>query len=198
MIHLVIAESRKGYNWFERKNDDLFAHSGVCCDFIDLVESNLQVCFRGSIDPSVKNNLQYIIYYPEISGSIPRTEKELNSVLEKEFKILLDLSKNKILYIFTTSEQVLRFFRIRLSKQEMKCKDLKVSFIEEFDHDENDFNQIDIKYDQGGFFTADHNCPIKMFIQTTRDYRELLRGRKLHNVATSVPTAAAEKSSSAP
>lgn len=196
MIHLVIAESKKGYDWFERKNDHLFAHSGSCCDYIDLTESNLKICFRGSNDPNVKNNLQYILYYPEISGSIPRTEKELNLILNKEFQTLLDLSKDKILYIFTTSEQVFHFFRIRVAKQEMKCEDLKVSFIEEFfydlgDGEKDDFNEIKMIILPGGYFDGWSN---KMFGQTTHDLGELLRARR----ATIVPAGTTEKSSTAP
>lgn len=197
MIHLVIAESKKGYDWFEKSNDDLKNHKHDCCGYHDLNE-NLKICLRGSNDPNVKNNLQYILYYPEISGSIPRTEKELNSILNEEFQTLLDLSKDKILYIFTTSEQIFRFFRIRLSKQEMKCEDLKVSFIEEFDFDENDFNQIEIILDQSGFFSINQICPTKLFIQSVKDCGELLRGIKLHRSATSVPAGASEKSTAAP
>jgi len=178
MIHLVFAESKKGYDWFERKNDHLYAHSGSCCDYSEILfaKTNLMFCYRGSVGSA---NLNYILYYPEVSGSIPRTEKELNSVLEKEFKSLLDLSKDKTLYIFTTSEQVLRFFRIRLAELEMKSEDLLVSFIEEFDYDENDFNKIDVKFDQSGFCTLDQRYPMKMFTQTVRDCARLLRAQRV-------------------
>ena len=122
--------------------------------------------------------------------------------MEKNFVEFLEISKDKILYIFTTSEQVFHFFRIRVAKQEMKCEDLKVSFIEEFfydlgDGEKYDFNEIDFILDQSGFFSLNQRCPTRLFVQNLKDCGELLRAQK-HCVARSVPATASEKSSTAP
>lgn len=190
MIHLVIAESKKGYDWFERTNDHLYAHSGSCCDYWETLfaKTNLMFCYRGSVGTS---NLNYILYYPEISGLGPRTEKELNSVLTNSFQDILNLSKDKILYIFTTSQQVFNFFRIQIIKKEIKCEDLKISFIEEFYTDENDFNKIDLVVCQNGMI--DH-WPQRMFAKMASDCVEILRGARLSQKASNVPQAVTEKS----
>ena len=195
MIHLVIAESKKGYDWFEKSNVK-----------INFIGSEFDRFDLDSFEVLNDKN-ESCLFFPEnlyirdekhdmLLASWPRTEKELNSVLEKEFKTLLNLSKDKILYIFTTSEQVFHFFRIRVAKQEMKCEDLKVSFIEEFfydlgDGEKYDFNEIKITILPDGYFDGWSN---KMFGQTSHDLGELLRARR----ATNVPAPASEKSSTAP
>ena len=181
MIHLVIAESKKGYDWFEKnfdKNKSLF----YCKNSIGS---------RNHFSPEE----DLIFLYPEIHNSVPRTEKEIMIFMEKNFVEFLEISKDKILYIFTTSEQVFHFFRIRVAKQEMKCEDLKVSFIEEFfcdlgDGKKDDFNEIKMTILPDGCFDSWSN---KMFGQTADDLGELLRVRR----ATNVPASASEKSPSA-
>ncbi len=182
MIHLIIAESKKGYDWFEKnfdKNKNLF----YCKNSIGS---------RNHFSPEE----DLVFLYPEIHNSVPRTEKEIMIFMEKNFVEFLEISKDKILYIFTTSEQVFHFFRIRVAKQEMKCEDLKVSFIEEFFYDlgdgkKDDFNEIKMITLPGGYFDGWSN---KMFGQTAHDLGELVRARR----ATIVPATASEKSSTAP
>ena len=181
MIHLVIAETKKGYDWFEKnfdKNKNLF----YCKNSIGS---------RNHFSPEE----DLVFLYPEIHNSVPRTEKEIMIFMEKNFVELLEISKDKILYIFTTSEQVFHFFRIRVAKQEMKCENLKVSFIEEIfydlgDGEKDDFNEIKMIIRQDGHFD---NWSNKMFGQTSHDLCELLRAR----TAKYVPATASEKSSHA-
>lgn len=196
MIHFVIAESKKGYDWFERTNDHLLNHSGSCCDYERslFLKLNLMFCYRGSVGTP---NLNYILYYPEISGSVPRTEQELNSVLTNSFEDILNLSKDKTLYIFTTSQQVLNFFRIRVAKQEMKYEDMKISFVEEFDDNEIRFKLVALTVNEYGQI---ENWPRYMFNQIANDCVEILRAplslsRKKAKV---VPISASEKSPGAP
>jgi predicted ATPase len=73
----------------------------------------------------------------------------------------------------------------------MKYEDMKISFVEEFDYDETDFNLVSLTINEFGQI---ENWPRYLFNQIANDCVEILRAPKFRKNAKGVPTSASEKS----
>lgn len=112
-----------------------------------------------------------VLWFPEVSNNLPRTELELKNHLISNFgDKILSLFKERNLLLLTTSQLILNFFRILIVENKLSPDHLMIVFINK------DLKRLEFKLDRDA--RSDHLSTKGFFSILEDDLTILIEGNK--------------------